>query len=95
MSQAIKDLFKHSIALNGKVIAEVLEKEEKQLESGIILTGESVNQQMEDFRRAKVISSDFSQVQPGDIVIYLRFAGSPAGEEIIVLDTTDILAKEI
>lgn len=93
MSKAIYDLLKNAVALNGKVVIEVVEKEEKKTESGLWLAGEAVNQAMEHFRIGKVISSGFSEVQKDDNVVYLRFHGDEAGENIIVLDSKDIIAK--
>lgn len=92
---AIHELFKNAKALNKKIIAEVLEKEEKTLSSGIILTGSSVDGAMDDFRRARVISSGSELIREGDIIIYLRFVGSPAGDSIIILEENEVLAKEI
>lgn len=82
-------------AAPNKVFAKVIEKTEKQLESGIILTGESVNQVMQDLRRAEVISSGVDFVKDGQVVVYLRYSGTDIGEEYIILDHTDILGTEV
>lgn len=79
----------------GLIYGEIIEKAEKVLDSGIILTGAAVDQGMDDMRRAKVISSGVDFVQPGDVIIYTRFVGTPVGETVIFLEEKDILAKEV
>lgn len=90
----INEIFEKIIPINGKVIAKVLEKEEKTLESGIVLVGESVNQAMSDLRQAEVLSADSILLTKGEIVYYLRFVGTPLGDEFIILDEKDIIGKE-
>lgn len=81
---------------NNKVLAEVLEKEEKTLASGIVLTGSAVDKVMEDIRRARVLKSDIPDIKEGDVIVYLRFVGTPLNDgKMIVLDDSDIFGIEI
>lgn len=87
--------FTKTNARPGKVIGQILEKTEKVLDSGIILQGSAVDKAMDDLRRCQVLTSGISDIAAGDTLIYLRFSGTPVGEEIVILDESDILATEL
>ena len=85
-------------ALNANVIVEVLEKTEKKLDSGIILSGGAVDEAMKNVRRGRVASVG-DKVESGlekeDVVVFSRFVGSELYGEFLVLAEKDILAVEL
>ena len=58
---ALTDIFKEMTPINRKIVAEVIEKEEKVLASGLILSGEAVNQAMEDMRQKSDVAMSFCE----------------------------------
>jgi co-chaperonin GroES (HSP10) len=74
-----------------RIIAKPIQ--ETTTKSGIVLSGEALDQASKDVRRGVVISSNLPEINPGDTVIYSRFKGTPF-KDYIILDEEDVLALD-
>ena len=85
-------------AVNDYVYLEILEKDEKQLQSGIILTGDAVDDYMKNTRRGRVLSIGEAVTIPGleigQTIWFSRFVGTEIGEDRIVVKQEHLLGIE-
>lgn len=80
------------VPLNKHVIVKSLDPKGDQMVGKLII----LESAREASHQAKVVSSDFDKVVAGDIIIYSKYSGAEFkldGEDLIVLDDVDILAK--
>ena len=76
---------------NRIIVSPILEQTR---ESGIVLTGEALDQVGKDNRQGRVVSSNIDEVQKDDVVLYSRFHGTPFekdGQDYVVLDFKEVM----